>query len=326
MNKNIDLVVSDRGWILEAIAYRWKKELRKEGISLKVIHTYSKVSSNTVIHFIYLNATPINDKINIIYITHLDTVFKILKILFLARKNNVTFIAMSSQMTSFLARLNKNIKVSYVLEPSIHFESKKDKSNISVGLFFRIYNDGRKREDLIAQLFEMTKNFANLRIIAYGQGFSNIDTEYASSQIIFDETSFDADQYKKYISCVDYVIYYGNDEGAVSALDASALGKPILAVGQGYHLDIELAKGSLLFNSADKINTYLLRLLMRSSPSSLIDTIHDHSKPSKGIGLVSLMISVIKVWFLSNPFEIKNQRRESVVQIFQTIRRRLKLK
>jgi hypothetical protein len=323
LENRIDLIVSDRGWILEAIAYRWKDELSKKGMTLEVIPSHSRVSANVVVHFIYLNAVPISGKINIVYITHLDTVFKILKVLFLARKSNVSFIAMSSQMKSFLSTINRKIKVSHVLEPSIHFDIA-NKKNVTVGLFFRTYNDGRKREDLIAELFQMTIVFDNLHILAYGQGFSQVEGEFNDSNISIDETGFDVDTYRKYISCVDYVLYYGNDEGAISVLDASALAKPILAVAQGYHLDIGLAKGSVLFQSADEINVYLRRLLKVTAPTSLVETIHNHSKPSKGLDWISFIISVFKVWFLSNPFGIQNQRKESIVQIFNTMLRRLK--
>ena len=59
----------------------------------------------------------------------------------------------------------------------------------------------------------------------------------------------------------DYVRAYGKDEGYFSVLDATSLNIKILAIDQGFHRDLSLAKGSLLFSSHCQLNQYLKNLV-----------------------------------------------------------------
>jgi hypothetical protein len=328
MNK-IQFVIGEKGWIIEAIAKQWMKRLKEVCGEANVCCTYGRPveGSEIYFHFIYLHALPVAGARNIVYVTHVDYFFKGLVLLKLA-KLGVEFVTMSFQTKSLLENFLPGAAVHCISPKSIHFdhESVPEADPLTFGLFFRLYPDKRKKNALVESLISKIKSSpAGVKLIIYGAGFEYYLKDKNTTNIIYDDSSFSSVRYREYLQQCDYVLYFGMDEGAISVLDSACLSVPVLATRQGYHLDIDLPKGSMLFSSGLEVLRaveFLVDSMRRTKvyhdPAVLLDSMPSIPK----YRYVWLLVAFVMP-FKANPFRAKDDWLVSPMQLWRGVLRRL---
>lgn len=251
----IAIVCYEKGWILEKIAKNLLNQLIKNYKVSVIYDLKQKEKYDIFIHIYFISAVPIDNKINIYFVTHVDTYVKLISLMFLSLRPNSHFICMSKQTKDFLSRIFIDNSVHYYSQKSLNFKTKiKKPKQIVFGLFFRVYLDRRKNDHLIDKLlFEVSKlNLQHISFIAYGTGYENLLKKYPDLLSVID-SKFNVKSYRETIKSCDYVICFGKDEGYISILDASEAGIKTISVAQGFHLDFKHPKGSLLVETPEDV-------------------------------------------------------------------------
>lgn len=254
MKKTIQIVLDTKGWILEVLANKCYNELStnkdKFDVSLKV--GLGDPGKDIYIHFIYLSAQIIPNAINIVYVTHIDRYHKAFRLIRLMRKGAIP-VTMSTPTKKLVKRYTRIDSAIAQIPKSIHFESS-NINKITFGIFSNLYPDKRKDDKAITEFLSIANNNPKtIHVIIMGSGFTDIINKHDSLSCDYLNDSFDVQTYKNNIIKCDYVLYFGKDEGAISILDASTLGIPVIAINQGYHQDIPLSKYSRLCQSSNEM-------------------------------------------------------------------------
>jgi hypothetical protein len=327
--KKIQIVIGESGWIIEAIAKQWMDWIKGSHgeVSVECVYGHPVVGAETYLHFIYLNATPVAGARNIVFVTHVDYFVKGLVLIKLALQG-VEFVSMSLQTKNLIERFVPGAVVHCISPTSLHFGSVGgcEITSLTLGLFFRLYPDKRKNNALVASLISKVCSAPHgVKLIIYGAGFEEYIENIDLRNIIYDNSSFSPKQYRNYLEQCDYVLYFGRDEGAISILDAGCLSVPVLATRQGYHIDIPLPKGSMLFQ---------LELDVLKAAENLIDTMY-HTESVKDPVTILEQKPVIKnrrwIWYFSalftpfkrNPFRASDDWPHSLKQLALGICRRM---
>lgn len=270
--RDVIIDLYEKGWILDAISLDWQEKLSKE---YNVTINYCKPkkrffgknidnppTNDITLHFIYLNAVK-KSQIDIAFVTHIDKLWKRLLVAYIARQG-IRFICLSNQTKYLVNRIcDYQVNVENFTPNSLHFQRKNSiKNKITFGIFYRIYQDDRKKEDTLKGILATLNSFHNnAKIILYGNGFSDFKNEYKDLDIDLVSETFNKSRYQKLMKKCDYVLYHPWDEGAYSILDAATLGIPVIVSDQGFHKDISLPLGSFVFNKSEDINRYISSIL-----------------------------------------------------------------
>ena len=223
------------GWILDRIAERLAEVLSDLGLEVEV--SSAPLEGFDVVHHIPFH--PVKSKsgrlLDSVMVTHLDSADKRARVTGLARQSFQT-IAMSSQTSRTINRAlrsSKGLKVDYVLCPSFIEE----RPRVVIGLFYRIYGDGRKREQLILKLTQVV-GADNVEYLVLGSGWGETvqSLRNLGSAVVWKDT-FDPGIYRDWLHRADFALFTGLDEGAVGFLDALAVGTRVIVPPIGYHLD-----------------------------------------------------------------------------------------
>lgn len=326
---NIQIVIGERGWIIEAIGKQWYEFFLDSLCNSKIEINYGepRIGADVYFHFIYLNAKPVIGARNIVYVTHVDYFAKGLVLLKLAMQG-VEFVTMSVQTKDLVERFVPGVVVYCVTPSSLHFieTNKTQNKRLIFGLFFRIYPDKRKNNEQLASLIRLVEdNPNNSSLIIYGSGFEKYINKMNGDNISYDNSHFSVDAYRAYLTRCDYVVYLGTDEGAISVLDAATLGIPVLATKQGYHKDITLPKGSMLFKDGKDVIVAIKNMLNSYAQKSVMinpaKIIHQSPRPFTRRYLWLFYASAIP--FRRNPFRAKNDVIYSLKFMFNSVLRRL---
>jgi len=319
----IQIVIGEKEWILEAISRQWLQRLREVygEANVTCVHPRPIAGAHTYIHFIYIHAQPVLGARNIVIVTHIDLTYKAFILLKLFRQG-VEFAVMSLQTKHLLEDFFPGSIVHCITPQSIQFSDycQSKKGTLTFGLFFRLYPDKRKGNALVKSLiYKIASCSSDVKLIIYGAGFEPFLQGLDYSNIIYDDSPFSSSQYKSYMQQCDYVIYFGFDEGSVSILDSACISIPVLATRQGYHLDINLPKGSMLFLSGSEVLKAAELLidsfdrngaLCCSDPASLFD--QEQCIPKyRSLWLFDALIMPFK----ANPFRAPNDLQASVTSI-----------
>jgi hypothetical protein len=320
MKKRISILNYETGWVLDQISERLKSDLMCYN-SVTIDASDCIPAADVYIHVYYLKAVPIAGKINIFYVTHVDSRVKVLKIILLSRSSQAIFWCMSKQSADFLRKVIPDSNIDFLFQKSFNFNVSQnvEKYPLIVGLFFRIYSDGRKNKNAIKKLFRLALQYGSdeIRFVINGSGFNSIIEPGTKKYIQSYSESFCRSEYSGLMLTCDYVVAFGRDEGYVSVLDAAAAGVKVIAIAQGYHLDIRLAPGSILTRDADRIIQTIESILKARASScditedtattmkKCIDKIRLDKKP------MSTFSSVARMFLIDNPFKtnigIKNR-------------------
>ncbi len=266
----IEFVIYRSGWIIEDLARYIARETEATGCQINITSKPSNNLANLYIHFIFLWARPVRGARNWVYVTHIDQWWKALVLLRLSTEVD-GFIAMSDDTARLIRHYVPNSTV-YVLPPrSLHFDELELASlrkTVVFGMFFNLYSDKRKGDHLIKEFFKICRNStAHVSVIIQGSGFREIIEPLDCKFIRLYDGAFDPRRYKAEMLQCDYILYFGVDEGAISVLDGALLGIPVVAVAQGFHLNLNLPKGSVLVNKASESLT-IIKAIIRAQEAN----------------------------------------------------------
>ncbi len=311
MKKTIQIVLDTTGWILEVLARKCYDEIdrnkEKFNVSFKV--GLGDPGKDIYIHFIYLSAQIIPNAVNIVYVTHIDRYHKAFRLIRLSRKNAFS-VTMSTSTKKLIKRYTGIDNAIAQIPKSIHFNSSDDCKKITFGVFSNLYPDERKDDKAIAKFLSIANSLPeNIHVIIMGSGFKDIIKANKSLSYDYFNNDFNVKDYENNMIKCDYVLYFGKDEGAISILDASTLGIPIIAIDQGYHKDIYLSKYSKLCHTSDEMNQTIENICTSSlKQHSYIDwnTIVDHILKDESRKIPSFL-KYFSIPFVRNEFSIEGR-------------------
>ncbi len=220
-------------WICGKIARRLYDSLLMLGHQI----TISKLpdpSAQINHHIIYLNYTPCPQSINTIMVTHIDNASK-LKRLEKCLETARVAICMSQASVHKLTELGiSHEKLQYAHMAS---DGKAVARKIKIGIFTRLYPDGRKGEaDLVRLLGEISPKDFSFVIMGFGWADIVKELQVRDYAVEFYE-EFAYEKYLQLISSLDYFLYMGEDEGSAAFIDALAAGVKTIVKPQGFHMD-----------------------------------------------------------------------------------------
>ena len=199
----------------------------------------SPIAGFDVYHYIAFHGVPetLPPGIHTSLVTHVDSKRKE-KLLRSQFERGVMPIAMSQETAIEVGRISAGYlagNAPFVLIPP--FVPARD-TRLKIGIFSRLYADGRKREwELLRIAKRIPPEGVTFRII--GAGWDEIVMKLSERSFMVDYSDeFDPDDYLKALDSCDVVLYFGWDEGAISCLDALARGTRVIAPPVGFHLDV----------------------------------------------------------------------------------------
>lgn len=133
-----------------------------------------------------------------------------------------------------------------------------ERKKLSILVSGRVYPDGRKNEGWAIDFFRQFKP-TDLVIRAMGYGWHDllVPLHEAGFEVHAAE-DFDRALYIDWLRASDHLLYTGNDEGALSTLDALLYGVVPIVTAQGYHL--EQAGEALLYATHEQLLATASRL------------------------------------------------------------------
>jgi hypothetical protein len=258
----------DAGWILGRIADRLSDELRACGVS--VTQSRTPQEGFDVVHHIPFHpvARRSGTATESMMVTHLDTPSKLSRVRRLAEVGVIP-IAMSRQTVDLvnkgLSAESKETAVCALLPSFIDRHPR-----LRVGVFYRLYSDGRKREQVLgACLREL--GLGNFELFIMGSGWEPEISRFRREGLAVSYASdFDSTTYLAWLDHVDVVVVTGRDEGAVSFLDALAVGNRVIVSRIGYHADYEHELVVYANSVRDFVNALRVELLRRQTAYDLV--------------------------------------------------------
>jgi hypothetical protein len=219
-------------WIFTRICERLANELELAGVEVEV--SSSPMTGFDVVHHIPYHAVrPIDRTLNTSYITHVDSTPKwwLLK---WQLQLGVHGICMSSTTARSLNNKFNGRFFHFVTPPASRYVAPR---RTKIGVFFNRYRDGRKRD---VELLEFAKTIGpeTITLVIMGSGWEDFAFLLESLGVTLEfYKKFEASQYEDLLVEVDYVLYFGFDEGAISISDALACGTKVVVTPQGFHRD-----------------------------------------------------------------------------------------
>ncbi|HEX7705705.1 MAG TPA: hypothetical protein VF701_04515 [Thermoanaerobaculia bacterium] len=109
---------------------------------------------------------------------------------------------------------------------------------LRVGVTTRVYDDGCKREQMLANLAELLPK-DQFAFTIMGSGWENVIDRMRRAGVEVEYIDhFDYDAYVELMPRLDYYLYTGMDEGSMGFVDAVAAAVPTIVTTQGFHLDV----------------------------------------------------------------------------------------
>jgi glycosyltransferase involved in cell wall biosynthesis len=258
MHINIVKYESDKNvkdGILTKFANKMYEELTKLGMSSKISDSPDpNAHINHHIHYTHYKTG--GGGVNTLMVTHfLDGQYQKIDILKDALKTADMGICFSEHgMARFIANGVPKERLTYILPAH---DGMKRRPRV-VAILTSIYGDGRKRESMITELFKVIdKEKFQFRIM--GSGWQDIIDELVLkgyNNITYFE-NFDRNLSNTILDSSDYLLYTGEDEGAISVLEAANAGVKTIATLQGYHYEICI---DYPFSTQDDLNKIFKKL------------------------------------------------------------------
>jgi hypothetical protein len=168
-------------------------------------------------------------------VTHIDTPQKFQLVQAQAQAGIWGF-CMSEETTRRLATLSGVPRFLNFAPPAMLPGARK---SISVLVSGRLYDDGRKNE---AWVLDFCRAFrpGDIVLRVMGAGWeARLAELQAQGYQVEHQPQFERDAYIEWLGRSNYMLYTGNDEGALSTLDALLYGVVPIVTAQGYHLEQE---------------------------------------------------------------------------------------
>jgi len=223
----------DNSWILGKFTNKLVEHLG----ALNVDVDYSRdvdLSADVNHHLMFLGYEATKSNLDTVMITHVDNMAKVSMLI---RQLSVAEmgIAMSRDTVEQLTNLGvPRSKLCYV-NPA--HDGVMVPRKMVVGMASNMYDDGRKREYMLATLVESIPP-SDFSFMIMGSGWGKQVEEMRKKG--FSVEYFDQFEYNRYVAIIptlDYYLYLGQDEGQMGFVDAAAAGVKTIVTPQGYHLD-----------------------------------------------------------------------------------------
>lgn len=306
--KKVQIVLDKNGGILEPLARQTLEELKEKRFDVDLTVRDVQSDKDVYITYIYLNARPITNALNIVYVTHVDRLFKAWRLIRLAMHDCV-FVCMSRETKLLVERYTGSDRVYFINPKSLRYGEVKPVS-VTIGIFSNIYPDGRKGDYCILDVLKEAEKFGNVNFRIMGSGWQKILSQVNGDTYIYHDEEFNLEVYSAFLTECDYVAYFGEDEGAISILDATALGKPVLAVEQGFHRDLPRHHYSKFFKSTKAMSLSLIELMRSLNGTTNQTTWSDivNLKVRKSPLKIFKALYILKLAFVNNSHSIEFQR------------------
>ena len=306
--KKVQIVLDKNGGILEPLARQTLEELKEKRFDVELTVRDIKSDKDVYITYIYLNAKPIPDGLNVVFVTHVDRLFKAWRLIRLAMQDCV-FVCMSGETKLLVERYTGSDRVYFINPKSLRYGEAKP-VNVTIGVFSNIYPDGRKGDYCILNVLKEAEKFGNVNFRIMGSGWQKILSKVDGGTYVYHDEEFNLEVYNAFLSECDYVAYFGEDEGAISILDATALGKPVLAVEQGFHRDLPRHHYSKFFKSTKAMSFGLIELMRSLNGTTNQTTWSDivNLKVRKSPLKLFKALYIFKLPFVRNSHSIEFQR------------------
>ncbi|MDD5584648.1 MAG: hypothetical protein PHV55_06310 [Candidatus Omnitrophica bacterium] len=243
-------------WILGKFARRLRENLIPLGVEAD-IRKIPDPRADINHHIIYLGYDGKKTSTDTIMITHVDTEQKLYML-----KNQLLNAEMGICMSSDTVKklVGSGVpgeKLCYV-NPAHDGVIKPRK--IVVGITSKVQSSGCKREFLLTQLADRISP-SDFKFKIMGSGWESSINALRQKGIEVDYYArFDYSKYCEIIPCLDYYLYFGQDEGSMGFVDALAAGIPTIVTPQGFHLD---APGGITyaFNEIEELEKIFLKII-----------------------------------------------------------------
>ena len=114
-----------------------------------------------------------------------------------------------------------------------------ERQRLTVLISGRLYDDGRKNESWVIDFFRAFKP-QDLIVLVMGAGWEGpLEGLKRDGYAVQHVAQFDRPLYVDWLRAADHLLITGNDEGALSTLDAMLFGVVPIVTAQGYHLEQE---------------------------------------------------------------------------------------
>jgi hypothetical protein len=223
-------------WILGKIARRLYRELEAFGMNVTLGQS-ADASAEINHHIVYFDYEDRAPTLETVMITHINDERELGKVRRQLVDCNVDMgICMSFEAVHRLAHFGIPRQKLCFIGPA-HDGVLRPRRTV-VGLTTRLYPDGCKREQLLAELGE-TISPDHFAFAIMGSGWDAVVARLRELgfEVRFID-HFDETLYRELIPALDYYLYLGQDEGSMGFLDALAAGVPTIVTPQGFHLDV----------------------------------------------------------------------------------------
>lgn len=236
----INLILEEKGWILQKFADNVRDELRKIGVEASISDKFdSKADINHYFipnMFTYNSFMPVDNKTTFM-ITHVDTAFKVDQINDVMKRGAIGICMSKDTMDKLISYGIKRTRICYINPAQDGCISPR---KIILGFTNRIYFDGRKRDNIVLDICKsIDSKYFSFKIM--GAGWASIVDEMREMGFEVEYyPEFDKAKYNELILSLDYYCYFGYDEGSMGILDAISAGVKTIVTPQGYHLDVPI--------------------------------------------------------------------------------------
>jgi hypothetical protein len=240
MRIRIVLAPQNAGWVIGKMAHRLCDSLKQLGCVADVSAEPDAASDiNHWMSFAFADGCP--GTLNTMFVTHADDPFKVGLIRDRLSGPVQMALCMSRYATQELVDLGLPAERLWYVSPAL--DAPIEPRRVRVGITTRVYDDGRKREALVARLAsDLPLDCFHFDI--HGAGWDAVvrSLEQAGATVSFDAGSDDwQGDYERIRAAVphfDYYLYLGMDEGSLGTLDAVSAGVKTIVTAQGFHLSI----------------------------------------------------------------------------------------
>jgi hypothetical protein len=239
MRVQIVLHDANKGGIIGKIAKRLAEIVPEFGIDCRI----SNEPSNDVDlnHFMmYYASQPVASTRNTMFITHVDDASKYSITKELLKKVDMGICMSRMTIKRLVDHCVSEERLCFVTPAHDGLISPR---RIRVGLTTNLYEDGRKREDLLVRLGREI-GFQGIEFEIFGEGWKKTaeDLRAFGAEVNLHESSGDyLKDYETMVKAIpgfDYYLYLGLDEGSMGTLDALAAGVPLIVTMEGFHMDL----------------------------------------------------------------------------------------
>lgn len=239
--KSIFICYSGEDWILSILADDIYNGAQRNGITCNRGALEDYGGEDICYHMWWRNAVPIEKaKVNAIFVTHTDDVFKEKELLNIKEKFDV-FIPMSPEDEQFLIELGFDKNKVFGINLPVRNQYVRP---LSIGIFSRCYSDKRKNEQWLLDYCKSHPDCKYINFVFIGQGWGSFVEELSSYGCSFQWLNISRKMPYEYIyqqlelSRLDYYLYMGMDGGAMGVYDAYAMGVRLCISDDGYHKGI----------------------------------------------------------------------------------------